>query len=220
MKQYLLLAYLQRVQHRFAESKLYPHLDELEQRLKELVNLRRSKEELSAHIHGDLLGFDPTTGKPMHATLEQTGTLDVIDAVIDFAMPSLQGMLADGKGLRQELAARIQFAPLGVQPLSPTVGWLLLRTGREARVYHYTMPLLRESQEQYQYRSVVTRYWTTYPVSLCHSYEHIKAKLMHARPDLPVPGTYVLESDTELPYIETFIPLAKMLVYEHIARAA
>lgn len=219
LKQYVLLAYLQRVQRRFAESKLYPHLDELEQRLLELVRLRRSKEELARNIHGELLGFDPITGRPMHAAVEQAAPLDVIDAVIDFAVPGLKGMIADGMGLREELAARIHFAPLGVQPLSPTAGWLLLRTGKEARVYHYAMPLLRESRENYQYRSVVTRYWASYPIGISHTYEHIRAKLMNERRDLPVPGTFVLEAEPELPTIETFIPLAKMLVYDHIAGA-
>lgn len=220
LKQYVLLAYLQRVQRRFAESKLYPHLDELEQRLLELVRLRRSKAQLAANIRGDLVGFDPATGKPKHASVEQASSLDVIDAVIDFAMPGLQGMIADGQGLREELAARIDLSPLGVQPLSPTNGWLILRTGNDARVYEYAMPLLRESREQYQYRSVVTRYWSSYPLGIGHTYEKIRANLMRARPDLPVPGTYVVEAKTELPYIETLIPLAKMLVYEHIARAA
>ncbi len=220
LKQYVLLAYLQRVQRRFGESKLYPYLDEMEQRLLELVRLRRSKDQLTANIHGDLMGFDPATGNPKHSPIEQAGALDVIDAVIDFAIPGLQGMISDGQDLREELTARIHFAPLGVQPLSPTTGWLLLRTGMEARVYQYSMPLLRESQEQYQYRSVVTRYWTSYRVGIGQTYESIRAKLTRFRPDLPVPGTFVLEAETELPYIETLIPLAKMLVYEHIGRAA
>jgi len=216
LKQYTLLAYLQRVQQRFSETKLYPHLDELEVHHSELLRIQRSKGSLSANIHGDLVGFDPATGQAIHAPAPQPDVLDVIDDVIEFALPGLRRMIANGSELRQELTALIRFEPLGVQPLKPTEGWLFLGSGRETRVYRYAMPLLREHQEQHQYRSVVTRYHGTYPRSISHTYEHVRATLIGTRPDLPVPATFVFDSTSSIPYIETFMPLAKQLVYEHI----
>ncbi len=217
MKHYILLGYLQRIQRRFAESKLYPYLDEVEQRLRELIALQRSKAALSLDLKGELKGFDPRTGKPIHASMEQFQTLDVIDELIGIALPSLNGAVLQGKELRDELTTGIRFWPLGVQVLNPTAGWLLLRQGKEARVYSYSMPLLRESQEQYQYRSVVTRYQGSSPISISHTYEQIRSALLKQEPSMPMASTFVLESDVDLPYIETFMPLAKRLVYEHIA---
>lgn len=220
MKHYILLGYLQRVQRRFAETKLYPYLDEVELRLKELVDLRRSKAALSVDMKGELKGFDPRTGKPIHANMEQSGTLDVIDELIGIALPGLNGALLQGKELRDELTTSIRFWPLGVQMLNPTEGWLLLRQGREARVYSYCMPLLRESKEQFQYRSVVTRYHGSSPISISHTYEQLRSALLKQEPSMPMASTFVLESDVDLPYIETFMPLAKRLVYEHIVGPA
>lgn len=216
LKQYTLLAYLQRVKQRFSETKLYPHLDELEAHHNELVRIQRTKVSLSESIHGDLIGFDPTTGQALYAPAQQPDMLDVIDEVIEFALPGLRRMIANGSTLRQELTALIRFEPLGVQPLKPTDGWLFLGTGREMRVYRYAMPLLREHKEQYQYRSVVTHYHGTYPRSISNTYEHVRATLIETRRDLPVPATFVFESTSSIPYIETFMPLAKQLVYEHI----
>lgn len=216
LKQYTLLAYLQRVKQRFSETKLYPHLDELEAHHNELLRIQRSKDSLSASIHGDLTGFDATTGKPLYAQAQQPDMLDVIDEVIEFALPGLRRMIANGSELRQQLTGMIRFEPLGVQPLKPTEGWLFLGAGGEARVYHYAMPLLREHQQQYQYRSVVTRYHGTYPRSISNTYEHIRARLIGTRPELPVPATFIFDSTSRIPYIETFMPLAKQLVYEHI----
>lgn len=220
MKRYVLLGYLQRVQHRFAETKLYPYLDELELRLMELLALRRTKAALSQVLHGELKGFDPATGQAIYGGLEQAPPLDVIDELIEIAVPSLNSAMLRGKELRDELATRIRFWPLGVQMLDATAGWLLLRQGMEARVYSYAMPLLRESDEHHQYRSVVTRYQGTYPLGISHTYEQIRRGLLKQEPQFPLASTFVLETDIALPYIETFMPLAKRLVYEHIATAA
>lgn len=220
MKHYILLGYLQRVQRRFAETKLYPYLDEVELRLKELVDLKRSKAALSVDKKGELKGFDPKTGKPIHASVEQPGTLDVIDELIGIALPKLNGAVRQGNELRDELTTSIRFWPLGVQMLNPTEGWLLLRQGREARVYSYCMPLLRESKAQFQYRSVVTRFQGSSPISISHTYEQIRSALLKQEPSMPLASTFVLESDVDLPYIETFMPLAKRLVYEHIVKSA
>jgi len=220
LKQYMLLGYLQRVGGRFAERKLYPHLEDLGAHIAELLRLRRGKDELARAIPRVLLGFDPRTGAPVYEGLEEDATLGVVDEVIDFALPGLRRMLEDGQGLREEIAGSIRFAPLGVQPLNATEGWLLLRIGREARAYGYAMPLLREADEERQYRSVHTRYVASYTVGIACTFEHIKTDLIRRHKSVPVPATFVLEADIVLPHIETFMPLAKQLVYEHIAKRA
>ena len=117
------------------------------------------------------------------------------------------------------MAEGIHFSPVGVLPLRSHEGWLLLRSGREARVYNFAMPLLRESSEEFQYRSVVTRYVTSYTMGIACTYEYIKADLVKHHRHLPAPATFAFEADRELPYIETYMPLAKQLVYDHIAKA-
>jgi hypothetical protein len=220
LKQYTLLAYLQRVERRFGEHKLYPYLEDVLAHTRELLHLRALKASLQRNLPGGLLGFDPRTGEAVHERPEDPDMLGVIDDVIDFAVPGLQRVWERGSGLRQELAEHIRFAPVGVQPLHVQEGWLLLRHGREARVYGYALPLLRTAQEELLYHSVHTRYVTSYTVGIACSYEHIKADLIDRHSAWPNPATFVLETDVPLPHIETFMPLAKQLVYEHIAKAA
>ena len=47
LKHYILLGYLQRVEARFAERKLYPHLHEVRTHLDELLRVKRSKSDLA-----------------------------------------------------------------------------------------------------------------------------------------------------------------------------
>jgi len=220
LQQYTLLAYLQRVEARFQERKLYPHLDDLRAHVDGLLQLRRTKEELARNIPGELLGFDPRSGKPVRERPADDQWLAVVEEVIDFAVPGLRRMWNEGSGLRQEIAGHIHFAPVGLWPLSTQEGWLLLRTGREARVYGYTMPLLRERSDADHTRYPLTRYFTSYTLGIARTYEHIKADLIGRHPGLPNPATFAFETDLPLPHIETFMPLAKQLVYEHIAPGA
>jgi hypothetical protein len=61
-----------------------------------------------------------------------------------------------------------------------------------------------------------THYFSTWTLGLGQTYGHIKAELIRLGP-LPNPATFVFESDISLPRIETFMPLAKQLVYELVA---
>ena len=220
LKQYTLLAYLQRVERQFQERKLYPHLIDLRTHVDELLRLRRTKDELARSMPGELLGFDPRSGAPVRERPADDQWLAVVDDVIDFAVPGLRRMLNEGSGLRQEIAGRIHFAPVGLWPLSMQEGWLLLRTGSEARVYGYAMPRLLDRSEEQLTRYPLTRYVTSYTLGFACTYEHIKADLIGKHLALPNPATFVFETDLTLPHIETFMPLAKQLVYEHIAQGA
>jgi hypothetical protein len=218
LKQYTLLAYLQRVTLRFGEQKLYPYLHELDAHLNTLLTLRNKKEQLARDLStGELLGFDPTTGKPIRSAVEEPELLGVVDAVIDFAIPGLRKAIDQGHELREEITGHIRFGPVGVQPLRTSEGWLMLRTGPEARIYSYTIPLVHEFQDAYRYRSVLTRYVGSYTLSLRNTFERIRSEFLLGRSELPVPATFAFESDASIPHIETFMPLAKQLLYEQVA---
>lgn len=215
-KHYILLGYAQRVQARFKEHKLYPYLADLRIRTDELLRLQQDKELFARSMRTTLIGFDPNTGGPVREVPEQPEPLQVIDQVIDLAIPKLKQLLRRGIGLRSELVQQVRFTPVGLQPLHATEGWLLLRRGKEARVYAYSIPFLLEQDEEQLHRSVFTRYVTTYTLGLTRTFERIKSELIDEHPHLPNPATFAVETDTALPCIETLVPLAKHLVHAHV----
>ncbi len=215
LKRYLVLAYVQRVGGRFAEHKLYPYLDELQVQVDELARLRHEKDQLERSLGGELMGFDQRTGRPVHEA-SRDPRLDVIEEIIGHALPHLTAALTRGTGLREELAAHIRFAPVGVLPLLLKEGWLLLRTGMEARVYAYTVPFLRSPDVHHAVLHVRTRYVTSYSMGITCTFEHMKRDLIRLHSGLPNPAVFAFESDLGLPHIETFMPLAKKMVYGEI----
>ncbi|HEY0979191.1 MAG TPA: hypothetical protein VGE21_17090 [Flavobacteriales bacterium] len=217
LDRYRVLAYLQRVDGRYREHKLYPHLDELQQRLQQLLALREEQVRLRDALPKRLIGFDPEGNSPLYAPLVDDGLWSNVEAMLDFSMPGIKRMLDLGRELRDELCARIRFAPVGVLPLSTQEGYILLCQGREASVYAYAVPLYHGTPALLRYRSVRTHYVTTCTLGPGRSYERIKAELVKAHRQLPNPATFVFETDVTLPRVETFMPLAKQLVYELIA---
>lgn len=220
LKQYTLLGYLQRVTRRFAEHKLYPHLQQVREHVDELLDLQRQKGSLAKGLGGPLIGFDTRTGQAMHERPPQPGLLNVIDEVIEFAVPGLMRVHEQGMALRDELFAHLHFSAIGLQPLHTTEGWLLLRNGKEARVYQYSIPLVVERSADLSHRNVFTRYSTTYSVGLLNTFDRIKTDLIEKHPAMPNPATFAVETDLAIPCIETFMPLAKRMVHAHVMASA
>ncbi|HRH38465.1 MAG TPA: hypothetical protein PK760_08975 [Flavobacteriales bacterium] len=219
LKQYTLLGYLQRVRARFHEMKLYPHLNELHAHTEELQRVQRNKEQLMRALRGDLLGFDPLTGSSIHDAVPAPKDMWVIDEVITLALPELQLALRTGHQLREEMNGRIQVEPVGLMPLEAREGWMLLSEEREVRVYRYQLPLLRSADPTDGALHIRTRYACSYTASISFTYERMKSDLIDSDRSMPNPAVFVITTDVPLPHVETFMPLAKQLVYEVIARA-
>ncbi|MBK6342837.1 MAG: hypothetical protein IPF41_09665 [Flavobacteriales bacterium] len=220
LKRYLLLGYLQKVECSFTARKLYPHLSELEAHIVELRALQLQLERMQLALVGDIIGFHADTGHAVREPLPSDPWIGVVEEVISASLPQLHSVLADGRALRDEIAKGIRFGPVGLLPLEPKAGWLLLRAGRDASAYAFELALVRSPYGDDPLTILRTRYVTSYSMSIANTFERIKGELIARRPQLPNPAVYAFETDLSLPRIETYIPVAKQLLYEVIRNAA
>lgn len=216
LKLYTLLAYLQRVEARFHENKLFPYIGDLRSHIADLVDLRQSKITLSNMLNGELIGFDPRTGSSLHGTLPEPDLMNVIDEVLDFAIPGLERLKAIGEEKQGSFIQKVRLITVGVQPLYATEGWLLLRTGKQARAYSYSIPLVQNTTSHAAYTNIRTNYVTSYTMGIGFDYHHAKADLAQRYAQLPNPATFAVEAEVPLPYVETLLPLAKHSVLDHL----
>jgi hypothetical protein len=217
---YRLLAYTQRVHGYYREHKLYPHLDALRDRLSVLVELQRRKAELVNAMPRDLTGFDLRTGELLRSQAREDEVLSAIDKMIALAVPELDRALGNGMELKERLSAHIHFEPVGLMPLHTREGYLLLRQSNQARVYAYQLTTIRAGDAQSAHQEVRTRYIADYTISFACTYESVKADLVRTITALPNPAVFAFTTDLALPAIETFVPLAKQLVYDVVIQCA
>lgn len=220
LKRYVLLGYLQRVKARFVERKLYPHLEELRAHLELLARLQSDRDALLSSLKGELTGMDLAKGTLLRESPDEPEMLRVINEVVAFAIPELRGMLGDGQRLRDELVSRIQFGPVGVMPLHMQEGYMLLRQGNEARLYVFSLWLQLCSVRSLQYQSIRTKYIGSHAMGPFSSYASLRRELLRTNTTLPVPAMFAFEADVALPPIETYLPLAKQLVYAELETLA
>ncbi|MFZ1664740.1 MAG: hypothetical protein WBO28_06990 [Flavobacteriales bacterium] len=213
LEEYLLLAYMQRVQAEFRDRKLYPWLHEVWKRATQLKELQRRADQLSSHMPGELLGIDLEREQLLRAAPDH-GRIAAMLASVERTLPELRTALDRGNGLREEYQSTIRCEPVGLLPLGAQEGWLLLRQGNEAVVYAYEVPKVRAADVAgAAHFNVRTRYCSTYTVGLGYGYGQIKAELARTGP-MPNPAVFVFESTMTLPRIETFLPLAKQIAYD------
>ncbi len=219
LKLYTLLAYLQRVERRFHENKLFPYVGDLRSHIADLVDLRESKNALMKTLNGELVGFDSRTGAPVHGLLPEPDLMNVIDEVVDFAIPGMERLKIIGEEKQGSFIEKVQLITVGIQPLYATEGWLLLRAGKQARAYNYSIPLVQNTRSDAEHTNIRTNYVTSYTMGIGFDYHHAKADLVHRYTQFPNPATFAVETELPLPYMETLLPLAKRCVIDHLGSA-
>jgi hypothetical protein len=86
---------------------------------------------------------------------------------------------------------------------------------KEARVYEYQITIFEEPDARY--RGIHTEYIMSYEKSLTCTYEAIKTELIRTINKFPNPATYLVESSLEIPFEETFLPIAKRTLVRYLA---
>lgn len=220
LKRYTVLAYAQRMRRCFADHKLYPHLGQLGACVNDLRELEQQRDQLESAMPKELRAIDLRRSQLRFTrAIAKPEGLSVIEDVIAMALPELSRTLDEGRELRAELVQGIRFSPVGVLPLYTSEGYLMLRQGADARVYAYALHHVRADEAEPAHYNLTTRYVSTWTIGLASTYESIKRELVRALP-LPNPATFAFEAPTPLPPVETFLPLAKQLVYAEVVRSA
>lgn len=215
---YRVLAYVQDIRSRYAEKKLYPYLDDLRDRCRTMRGLLTRSDELAQALASPVIGFDARTGKLLREQLPKPQPIAELEGILHTALPRLERLFSEGTELRNDLSARIRLEPVGLMPLRVSEGYLLLQQGNEARAYAYQQVVPPPISADMP--AVRTRYVASYTLSLVSTIQQVKADLVRSLTELPNPAVFAFTADVTLPTVETFMPLAKRMVYEVIANAS
>ena len=217
-QKYVLMAYLQEVQQNFTDNKLCPDLPDLRSHYADSVNFSRGKGTLTAAFPKRVSGVaGPPPRIEYKSDVTDPAFMTEMDAIIDFALPRFQAMLAEGQQRWADIAGSLTLAPVGLMPLRPEEGYLLLYATNQAEAQVYQFSLTLYSDQEPGGRMVQLRYVEAVRTSLVNTFENIKLDLIRRYRQLPNPATYRLETARTYPVHETLLPIARQLLAQAVA---
>ncbi|GAB4023838.1 hypothetical protein [Spirosoma koreense] len=217
-QKYVVMAYLQAVQQNFTEYKLWPDLPELRDHYNAGVRFSRGKGTLNAAFPKRIRRV---TGPPprleYQSELAEPSFMAEVDAIMEFALPRFQTMLTEGQHRWADIARSLTLSPVGMLPLRPEEGYLLIHATNQSETQVYYFHLTLYSEQEPGGRLVKLRFVEVVRKSLVNTFENIKLDLIRRNRSLPNPATFMLESNRVYPVQETLLPIARQLLAQAVA---
>ncbi|HEV7231918.1 MAG TPA: hypothetical protein VGO45_11345 [Bacteroidia bacterium] len=220
-KKYMLLAWLQEVDQQFDQVRLYPPLAELVEHYRNAKALKENKQQLSDSFSQRMQGLDMENMKILFDKISKDDRLmEEIENILEFSLPRFLHYLGEGKKIYELVEKETNILPVGLVPLRSDMGYLFLRGGQSANteVYEYEVSIFEQPEDKY--RALHTTYVTTYTSSFIHTYVSIKTDLIRANAHLPNPAVYAVETGMDVPFSETFLPVAKRMLMRTLSTEA
>ena len=216
-KRYVLLAWLNEVNHNFDKNILYPFYSELKEHHKQLIFLQESTQSIFEGFTERAKSIDWQSHNIIYEkTIDNDRLMQEIKAIINYSIPQIEHYLNEGRKIYCFIEDHLHIDPIGVIPLYPGEGYLLLKNGNnnQTRVYEYKITLFNKPDDKFKH--VQTRYVRSYKKNFINTLESIKSDLIRGNKELPNPATYAVETEMALPVNETFLPIAKRVLVKYV----
>ncbi len=216
-KKYVLLAYLQEVSRDFEMQKLYPSLKELFVHYRQVLAIRKNRDELRNGFPQEAKDIDMEKMTLVYDSLfSDSELMKEIDEIINYSIPCFEKYLAEGRRIYDLIDQQISINPVGIVPLHAVEGYMFIRDGRNAdtKVFEYDISLFE--QPDGKYRGIHTEFIKTCESGISFTYQYIKMELIKEKKELPNPAAYAIESELVLPLEQTLLPIAKMRLLQYL----
>ena len=217
-KKYVLLAYLKHVEQHFDETKLFPFMNDLLERLTDLKTLKHERKSLKADFPKKISRIDLNKIELIYEELYQYDSLPKeIEEVIDYAIPTMEQTIGRGVEVHDEVSASLVIDPVGIIPLYRDEGYVLLENGNKSLTEVFQYQVRKFIMHNEQYRGVYFQWVDRLKRGIGETVEHIKLQLIKTYSVLPNPATFLVYSEKPYPMKETMLPMSKKLLMQRIS---
>jgi len=216
-KQYILLAYLNDVDKSFNAKKLYPAMSDLIEHYRNLKTYHDSASGFISNLKGLPKAIDLENLRIEYKTaIEDDLIMQEIANIIDYSLPKFEAYVQRGKEIYEEIELGMTIEPVGLRPLYDEQGYMLLHTlnPKETKVYNYQVTLFNNSGENF--RGIHLNYFKSYTGSLVYTPEAVKVDLIMSNKEMPNPATFYVVSAQKVPFVETYLPIAKRMLLKQL----
>lgn len=217
--QYQILAGLQKAQAAFDEQRVYPHLGRLVKLHRGLMTVLERTENFRTPETGRITGIDWDEESLTYEWPELEDTeMSIVEDLIRWALPQIRTAIEEGRAVYEHVEDNTELEMVGIVPSYLQEGYLMV-PDREADVVHvlrYEFSTIHEEGEKHRaLRTVHCKTVAQDGVDVHPS--SIKLDLLEERRDLPNPATYFSNTDLDVPYQETLLPVVKRRLIRRLA---
>ncbi len=220
-KKYVLLAYLKNVNEEFNDRKLYPFLADLVFHYQNLAQIRENKKLLYDNFPQQISHADFQKLQIAYKRIvEDDEAMREIENIVQYALPRINHVLANGKEIYDEIEQHLEIMPVGLLPIYSGEGYLLLNEYlmNQIIIYQYQITIFEKIGEKY--RGINIEYIDTIRKGLGETYESIKLGLVRKYRKLPNPAAFVVAAKVPCPLEESLLPIAKRVLVKYISQLA
>jgi hypothetical protein len=210
---YILLDQLQKSARSFEKQALFPYYKQLLKQYTNLVQLKESIDQMNQHFYRDLNAIDVKNQKLSYSE-PLTNHFAEQYQLVEEALPTLKKLLNQGKYIHDIAKQNMNMRMVGLEPVYTKEGLLLIYEKHipAHHLFYYSTYIIEDEHEDY------ADFKTTYIQSFVgkspeHTSEQIKYNYIqkHQRA-FPAPVTYLVELESEIPVIETALPIAREML--------
>ena len=218
-KEYTLLAWLQKIKGELRKTKLYPALAEVILKHRELTTIKKGIEQ--GKNKGPVVGLDFARMQLLRGKLQHPSSVETyLRELIQRAMPHLDDAMTEGKTLYDLIDSKIEFNPIGIQPLHSGEGYLIVTHGkagaRKLMAYRYTKSKVDRGGDAFLELSM--KCVESRMLSRMETADAIKWGLIRRNRELPQPATFHAHMEWNVPIEPTLLPIARRRLLKEIAQ--
>lgn len=218
-KKYVLLAYLTAVREEFTGQRLYPAFADLIFHYQNLLEIKQNKQLLYEQFPQRISKADFKKLEMVYKKIVQDDeTMDIIEEIVQFAIPQFDTLLANGKEIYEHIAQNIEILPIGITPFYTSEGYVLLNeyAEKDTKIYRYQITIFENVHEKY--RGINFEYLETVRYSLAHTFENMKVNLVQKYKNLPNPATFAVQAKIPCPLEYSLLPITKRTLVQYVSK--
>lgn len=216
-KSYTLLAWLQGVDHAFANKELLPWRNELELKEEILHQFLRGMADLADVEKGDLKGVNTAKWELDYAHHPvKDEYLITLEKIAKWSIPLLHTRCRQFQEMELEIEYKTALEPIGVEPINPEEGFVLFpRSARVIRAFQFKRSALYQATQD-ESLSISTTFAGDFFLSLSESLSRIKMKLWEHSGKRAMAAYYLNLDAGMYPEESTVLPIARKKLWNHL----
>lgn len=218
MRQYRVLAALQKARREFRQNRIYPQLAELVDLFNTLRSLDRHIKDMKNDFPKEITRIDLENKTIEKRVILVDGShIDRVAKLIEWVLPHIREVIEEGTSVYEFVDENLSIEEVGIVPDYREEGYFFVpdNTEKQLLLFQFEVTLFESAEDRY--RALKTFFLKKVGLdNLRHTPGELKLGLIRELKKLPNPITFSCSTPLALPFQETVFPVAKRKLLRYL----